>query len=244
MPVASMLMSSMGSSGGGGGGISNIGQSTTNMASGLLSGITGFFQRRKAKRALANLKRPEYQIPEEVLRSQKLAEQAAAEGLPSQQYNQAQQNIQRQQNRAISMAADRRSGLMALPGIQQSSNDALLNLDVKDAQARMANQQKLYGILGQTAQYRDKAFDINKMQPYERDYNYYQSLLGAGNQNLLAGADKFIGGAGMLLSGAGGSGGGSGSSSRKMKVGKTSEPTYYNDYGSGSNYSGFETGFD
>lgn len=241
MPVASMLMSSLGGSGGGGGSSSGgVGQAISNTASGLLSGITGYFQRRKAKKALSNLHRPEYQIPDEILRSQKMAEQAANEGLPSQQYNQAQQNIQRQQNRAISMAADRRGGLMALPGIQQSANDAFLNLDVKDAQARMSNQQKLYGVLGQTAQYRDKAFDINKMQPYQRDYGYNMSLLGQGNQNLLAGADKLLGGAGQFIDASMQQGGG-----KKMKTPKNSnQPNYYNGYDSSSNYGGFESGFE
>lgn len=238
MPVASMLMGSLGGSSGGGS--QGAGQGFANTASGLLTGITGFFQRRKAKKSLANLQRPEYQIPEEILRSQKMAEQAANEGLPSQQYNQAQQNIQRQQSRAISAASSRRSGLMALPGIQQQANDSLLNLDVKDAQARMANRDKLYGIMGQTAQYRDKAFEKNKMQPYERDYNYYQSLLGAGNSNLLAGADKLLGGVGQIID----SGGQSGSSAKKKTTaGGSSDPTYYNGYDSGSDYSTFQNGF-
>jgi len=241
MPVASMLMGSLGGSGGGSQG---AGQGFANTASGLLTGITGFFQRRKAKKELANLHRPEYEIPQEILRSQKMAEQAANEGLPSQQYNQAQQNIQRQQNRAISMASDRRGGLMALPGLQQQSNDSLLNLEVKDAQARMNNQQRLYGIGAQTAQYRDKAFSINKMQPYERDYNYYQSLLGAGNQNLLAGADKLLGGAGQILDSGGQFGQSSGQASgKKMTAGKTNAPQYYNGYDSNSNYSTFQNGF-
>jgi hypothetical protein len=195
MPVSTLLMSSLASGVGG----NTQGQGLANIGGGLISGITGFFQRRAAKKALAKLHRPEYQIPDEILRNQKMAEQAANEGLPSAQYNQAMQNIQRQQNRGISAAADRRGGLMALPGLQQQANDALLGLDVKNAQARMANQQKLYGINAQVAGYRDKAFDINKMQPYERDYQYNMGLLGAGNQNLVSGGEKLLGGAGELI---------------------------------------------
>lgn len=205
MPVSSLLMSSLSGSGGQGGG--GIGQSTANMASGLLSGITGFFQRRKAKRELAKLHRPEYTVPNEILQNQKMAQQAASEGLPSQQYNQAMQNIQRQQNRALTAAGSRRSALMALPGIQQQANDQLLNLDINDAQAKMANRQRLYGINSQVAGYRDKAFDLNKLTPYNEDKNYYMGLLGAGNSNLLAGADKFLGGAGMMVDSGGAQGG-------------------------------------
>lgn len=235
MPVASMLMGSLGGSGGGSGGGGGIGQSTANMAGGLLSGVVGFFQRRKAKRELAKLQRPNYEIPNEVMQNQKMAQQAAQEGLPSQQYNQAMQNVQRQQNRALSAAGSRRGALMALPGINQQANDQLMNLDVKDAQARMSNQQQLYGVNSQVGQYRDKAFNINRMQPYTEDKNYYNNLLASGNQNLLAGADKFIaGGAGLL------GGSSSASSSKKMTTSDTqSDPTYYNGYNANSTYSDF-----
>lgn len=210
------------------------------LAIALVGGIVGGIQRRKAKRALARLEqnRPQYEIPQEILRNQKMAEQAANEGLPSQQYNQAQQNIQRQQNRAISMASARRGGLMALPGIQQAGTDAQLNLDSMDAQARGINLQRLYGINSQLAGYRTKQFDVNKMQPYERDYNYNMQLLGAANQNIMSSIDKAGSAAGSLL------GSGKGGSSRGFSSGKTSAPTYYGGYNANSAYSGFESGFD
>lgn len=225
MPVASLLMSGMGGSGGG------TGQGIANIGSGLLSGVVGFFQRRKAKKELAKLHRPEYNIPNEILQNQKRAEMAASEGLPSQQYNQAMQNIQRQQNRALTAAGGRKGALMALPGIQQQSNDQLLNLDIKDAQARKANENQLYGINSQVAGYKDKQWDINKMQPYQRDYNYNMGLLGAGNSNMLAGADKLLGGAGLLIDG-------KGSSGRKTRTpnGSTGDPVYYGGYDANSDY--------
>jgi hypothetical protein len=236
MPVSSLLMGSLmggGSGGGSGAGVANI-------AGGLLSGVTGFFQRRKAKKELAKLHRPEYTIPEEITRSQKMAEMSANEGLPSAQYNKAMQNIQRTQANMLAGANDRRSGLMALPKIQQAANDATLGLDVADAQARLQNQKTLYSVSGQTAQYKDKAFQTNKMQPYQQNLNYYQSLLGAGNQNMLGGADKILGGTASLLFG-GGSGSGQ---TRGMRSGRSSgAPTYYNDYNSGSSYGDFENGY-
>lgn len=238
MPVSQllpMLMSSGGGQGGGGG----IGQGTANLASGIFSGIVGLGQKRKAKRLLANLHRPEYNIPNEVLQNQKRAEMAASEGLPSQQYNQAMQNIQRQQNRGLTAAGSRRGALMALPGIQQQSNDALLGLDVKDAQARMANQQQLYGINSQVAGYKDKQWGINKMQPYERDYNYAQSLMGMGNQNLYGGIDKLLGGAGQMID----SGGKTGQQIKGKKSTNSGDPTYYNGYNSGSDFGTIDNPF-
>lgn len=185
----------MGSAGGGGG---NAGAGAANIAGGLVSGVTGFFQRRKAKRELAKLQRPTYEIPNEIMQNQKMAQQAANEGLPSEQYNQAMQGIERRQSQALSAAGSRHGALMSLPGIQQQSNDQTLNLNVQNAQAKMNNRQQLYGINSQVGGYRDKAFDINKMQPYKEDKNYYMNLLAAGDQNLLGGADKILGGAASM----------------------------------------------
>lgn len=226
-----MMSSLMGGGSGGAGGIANI-------AGGLVSGVAGFFQRRSAKKMLNSLQRPGYTIPEEVKRSQKMAEMSALEGLPQQQYNKAMQNIQRQQSNAMSAASDRRSALMALPASQQAATDATLNLDVADANARMQNQKTLYGQNAIMGQYKDKAFQINQMQPFQEKQQYAQSLLGAGNQNLIGGIDKALGGVGSLLLG-----GGRGSK-RKTTAGSTGAPTYYNGYGSGSDYgTGFENGY-
>jgi hypothetical protein len=236
MPVTTLLMGSL--SGGGG-----QGQGIANLAGGLIGGISGFFQRRKAKKLLREAgEQPMYQIPQEILNNQKMAELAANEGLPSQQYNNAMKNIQRSQANALSGALDRRSALMALPKIQQQSNDAYSNLDASDAAARMQNQRALYGIGAQTAQYRDKEFQVNKMQPWERKFNYAQQLLGAGNQNMVGGIEKLIGG-GLGLIGSGGLSIGGGGNTRKMKIGAVNKPTYYGGYNTDSDYSGFETGY-
>lgn len=233
MPVSTMLIGSLMSGAGGGGG---AGGGAANIAGGLVSGVTGFFQRRKAKKELAKLQRPTYEVPNEIMQNQKMAQQAANEGLPSEQYAQAMQGIQRQQNSALNAAGGRRGVLMALPGIQQQSNDQTLNLNVKNAQARMNNKQQLYGINSQVAGYRDKAFNINKLQPYQEDKNYYQSMLGAGNQNMIGGIDKIAAGAGSFLGGGGGS-------KKKYSAGATGDPSYYNGYSAGSDYSGFETDY-
>jgi hypothetical protein len=197
MPVSSIMMSSLmgGGSGAGGG----PGQGLANMASGLIGGVTGLIQKGKGKRLLkAAGEQPLYQIPQEILRNQKQAELNAQEGLPSQQYNNAMKNIQRSQTNALSGAMDRRSALMALPRIQQQATDAYGNLDSQDAQARRQNQQTAYNVGNTTAQYRDKAWNTNELQPWQRKYSYAQNLIGAGNQNFTSGLEKFVGGAGQL----------------------------------------------
>jgi|SRR6478736_5660135 len=218
-------------------------------AGGIISGITGLSQKRKAKKLLNSLgDQPLYNIPNEVLQNQKMAQLSASEGLPSQQYNNAMKNIQESQRNALSSSLDRRSALMALPKIQREANNAYGRLDAADATARMNNQKTLYGINSQVAGYRDKEFQVNKMQPWERKYQYAQGLLGAGNQNLSNGIEKVVGGIGTAFGGGSGGllGGMSGmfsGSGRKMKAGAINDPTYYGGYNSGSDYGGFETGF-
>jgi len=186
---------------------SGVASGAANSISGLISGITGLVQKHKANKLLAQTKRPTYAIPNEVLQNQKQAELNARQGLPSEQYQQGMQNIARQQNRALQAATDRRGGLLAVSATQQNANDATLGLDVANAKQRLQNQQALYGVNSQVAQYRDKAFQINQMQPYQQQYNYGMNLLASGNQNLVSGIDKFatgaLRGAASALGGAG-----------------------------------------
>lgn len=151
---------------------------------GLVGGAIGLIQRGEGRNKLRHLQRPDYEIPYEV-------QQAANEGLPSEQYAKAMQNINRQQLNALKAAKDRRGGLEAIGAIQQRTNDATLGLDAANAQARQQNQLRLAG-------YRDKAWDWNKKQKYQTDYNYAMNLLGAGNQNLVGGIDKLFAGGGLM----------------------------------------------
>lgn len=194
MPVSSILMGSLlGGSGGPGQGIANA-------AGGLIGLGAGIFQKKKAKNIIKSAgEQPLYNIPQEILRNQKMAELGAAEGMPSQQYNNAMKNIQESQRNALSSSLDRRSALMALPKIQRQTNTALGSLDAQDAQMRRQNQQTLYNVGNTTAQYRDKEWNYNQLQPWQRKYNYGMQLLGAGNQNFMSGLEKFIGGTGQTL---------------------------------------------
>lgn len=171
------------------------------IASGLITGAAGLIQKGKARKALRNLEYPTEQLPDELARNQNSAEQLAAQGLPSEQYNQAMKNIQRQQLMSLRGAQDRRGGLMAISGIQQGTNDALLNLDARNAAQRIANKQQLMTVNNQVAGAKRDSFDKNVRDKYNRDYNYQMSVLGAGNQNLFGGIDKGAAGLGGLLSG-------------------------------------------
>lgn len=170
-------------------------------ASGLIKGITGLFQKKKGKDMLKNLQYPDEAIPVELLQNQQQARINANLGLPSEQYNQAMRNIQRQQLMALRGAQDRRGGLAVLGGLQQNANDALLKLDSANAAQRLNNQKALYGINSQVAGTRRDLFDKNVRQKYIQNYNYAQGLIGAGNQNFTGGLDNIVAGGGQALYG-------------------------------------------
>lgn len=206
--------------------------------SGIASGIIGGGQRRRAKKALANLQYPIYDIPQEALQNKKMAQDMASTGLPGEQYAQAQQNILRQQNNAIKQANDRRAGIGLIGKIQQGTNDAMLGLDVADAKARQENKGVLMNANSQLAGYRDKAFEWNKKNKYLQDRAYYMSQMGAGNQNIMGGIDRALGAIPMFFGGGGGGlfGGSGGASGSGM-------PKYYNGYNQNSSYGDFETNY-
>lgn len=164
------------------------------LLSGIVGGIFGLGQKRKAKKLLAANPRPTYDIPQEAFQNKGIAEQLSASGLPSTQYAQAQQNIQRQQAGALQAAQTRRGGLGLIGNIQQRTNDATLGLDATNAKMRVQNMQGLMNANTQLAGYRDKAFNINKLQPYQENTAYARSLQAAGTQNLMGGIDSAIGG--------------------------------------------------
>jgi hypothetical protein len=165
-----------------------IGAGIGGLVGGAVSLIAGAGQKKKG-RALINQPYPEETIPTEVT-------QAAAEGLPAQQYAQAMKNIQRQQAAAISQSQDRRGGLATIGRTQLATDDAMGKLDAANAAARMHNQQRL-------GTWKDKIWQANVKDKYNRDYNYGMSLLGAGNQNFTSGLDKIGGGLGLIAGGGG-----------------------------------------
>jgi hypothetical protein len=163
-------------------------------AGGVIGGAIGFFQKKKGNALLKSNPYPNEPIPPEVLANQQAAQNMANEGMPAQQYAQATKNIQRQQATAINSAQDRRGGLATIGAIQQGTNDATGNLDAASAGIRRENQLNLQTVNNQIAGWRDKTFDWNQKQRYLQNYQYGMSLVGSGNQNIMSGADKLLGG--------------------------------------------------
>ena len=77
---------------------------------------------------------------------------------------------------------------------------------MQNANARLKNQNTLYGINNQVAGWKDKVWRNNVADKWNRKYQYGQSLVGAGNQNLTGGIDQLAAG-GLMYGMSGGLGG-------------------------------------
>lgn len=162
----------------------------------LANSLFGGFQLLRGLSQAKRNQRPEYNIPQEIQQNLNQAQLYAQQGLPMDVYNRAAGNIDRNAAFGLRSLGDRRSGIAGVSALNQSTNDAYSNLAMQDAQARMNNLAQLYNARGTMAGYRDKAFEINQMQPFMQRAQEAQALQGAGLQNIMRGLQ----GAGNTLS--------------------------------------------
>lgn len=155
-----------------------------NWAAGGATTLLGLNQYYKGKKMLKNNKRPTYEIPAEVQANLNQAEQMALQGMPEEQKQQYINNLQRSQAFSMSQMGSRKAGLAGVAAVNQQGVDAYGNLLSMDAQARMQNQGVLMNQRQNMADYRDQAFQINKLNPYYEKQSEGLAMQGAGMQNV------------------------------------------------------------
>jgi len=169
--------------------------------SGILQGVSGLLQKGKANKQLKSLKDPGYVVPEEYAKNVGIAENLAKTGMPSEQYNQAQTNIQRGSQTGLRQLGRMSNPFAAIQGLARGQQEAGMSLDVANAAARRQN------ILGAMGARREMAGQKLAQQQYaQQSYmdkiNAANALKGAGMQNI-AGGLRSIGSTGMsAMSGA------------------------------------------
>jgi len=169
------------------------------LVTGGVSILNGLSQRHKANKLIQDNPRAVQDIPNAIKNNQQLAELYANRGLPSQQYQQQQQAINRNGATAINGAQDRKSGNALIGAIDQNANDANLKLNVADANAKQMNQQNLIKQNNTMGQWQNNVWDWNNRQKYLETAASARALMGAGNQNINGGLDRVIGGATSAL---------------------------------------------
>lgn len=130
---------------------------------------------------------PEYQIPQEEMQNQSIAARMAMGGLPSEQYQQAMNNIGRNENFGLNALQTRGGNVGDINALVGQSNDATLGLDTANAQARLQNEGTLMNVNQSLAGYKDKAYQVNKLQRYLMRIGMASSMMNSGNQGVSQG---------------------------------------------------------
>lgn len=197
-------------------------------AGGLLSAGIGLIQRGQANRWLKRNPEQVETMPSEIRENQNLARLRANTGMPSEQYNNAMKNIQRQQLLALRGASSMGGGkaLSILGGLNQQGNDAVTNVDAQDAQMRVSNEGQLMNANSNVANWESQLFDRNVRQKWLRQWEQMQGQLGSGNQNLVGGVDKLFAAGGQF-----GASGGFGRSARNRGMTTAGYGADFDDYG-------------
>lgn len=135
----------------------------------------------------AGLDRPEYEIPPEIEANMTQAERLSFQGLPDAQKREFIQRMERQMATSLSNLSDRRAGIGSIAALSQQAQDQNLKLLSADAQQRVNNINTLMGMRERYAEYSDKKFMINQMEPYQEALEASRQMTAAGVQNVTAG---------------------------------------------------------
>lgn len=128
--------------------------------------------------------RPQYVLPTAIEEQMSEAQRLSYYGLPDEQKQEFLDNIARSTAGAVRGASDRRGGLGAIATAAQQEQDAFKGLLSADAQARLNNIQRLQEVRSLYAQYEDKEFTLNELEPYMQEIAAAGALQGAGMQNI------------------------------------------------------------
>ena len=134
--------------------------------------------------AARNATRPEYRIPDAIEANMSQAERMQYYGLPDAQKKEYLQNIERAGAAQLSALSDRKAGIAGGITVAQQQRDSYMGLLSADAQQRLANIQRLMDVRSNYAQFEDKQFMLNELEPFQQEMAAAQQFQAAGMQNI------------------------------------------------------------
>lgn len=141
-------------------------------------------------------KRPNYEIPKSAGEGLALSRQAAFSRNPG--AVQAMESTRQSGATGLSRLEGSAGGINQLLGglaaITASTNAAERGILANEASDRFRRVANLQRSLGQMAQYQDKKFQINEMEPYLNEARTKAALMGGGFQNLFGGVGDAVSG--------------------------------------------------
>lgn len=154
----------------------------------LVSEGINYFQGRDLKKRGRSMERgltkAEYEIPEYIGDNYKLAKRMANEGISAEDENAFKDDLLSSTANSIRQFRGRKAGIVGAEVLGQQTKDSLRKFRIADSRQKIENQRE-YMKQGQImADYEDKAFQLNQLDPYADKLNYARSLQSAGNQNM------------------------------------------------------------
>lgn len=162
---------------------------------GLLQSIFGGIKARKFQKQLSRMQSPTYDPNQSIMDyyNQALQRYNVAP-TESALYKRSMRDVDRGFSNALSGLQDRRAGIAGASSLLRAANDARLNAEVA-AENEKSNR---FGVLGSAtgmkAGEEEKAFQRNKMLPFQMKYNLLSQRAGAANQLANAGLSNLFGG--------------------------------------------------
>jgi len=169
---------------------------------GLLQSFFGGRKAKKEQKELENLQSHTYNPNESVLSYYNNALQRYnVNPYNSTLYKTQQQNIGRGVNQGIGALNNRRSGLAGISSLIQGQNDSLLKAGIAAENQKDQRFSQLGGATQMKAGEDRQAFNINKMQPFERKYNLLAMKAGANARTANDGLKNIFNGLGTMAGG-------------------------------------------
>lgn len=183
-----------------------------------IQSISGLFQIGRGKRLAKQNPFVNEAVNENIVRNVAEAENMARQGMPSQQYNDQLQSIQKNQAGGVRLLNRSTNPSAGVASLVRAGNEATGTLNANNAQQRIANQRFAIGQRGILANEQNRVWDWNKRQRYLQNAQAAAQTLNAGRQNLFGGLQS-LAQIGMM-------GGGSGSQSGGGSSGMSSSPNF------------------
>lgn len=149
-----------------------------------LSLASGALQYFKGKNLEKRNKRFTAETPSEAYQNLSMAQQMALQGLPEEQKQQFISNLQRGTALGLRELGTRKAGISGISALNQQQNDGYQQMLGMDSQARVQNQNQLMQQNQNIANYKDRNFQLNTVNPYYERVAQSQAMMGAGLQNI------------------------------------------------------------
>jgi hypothetical protein len=149
----------------------------------------------EAKKLAKDNARPAEGVPQGIQDSVEIARMLATQGLSGVSLAASKRDIARSGATALASATNKKSGNQTVGAIEQGTNDALLDLEVKDSQARGANMQNLQQQNQLLGNWQNQIWQWNSKNKYEENAAAIRALNTSSQENLNAGIESGLTGA-------------------------------------------------